>query len=79
MKRLVYSLVLTEDDAVSIDRGTMLQRIKEVTVMGLINQILCIIEGIVDSIFGILNSSLGGFLGVELTPPGLGCEVAEES
>lgn len=47
--------------------------------MGLVNQILCIIQGIVDSIFGILNSSLGGFLGVELTPPGLGCEVEEEA
>ena len=46
--------------------------------MGLVNQILCIIQGIVDSLFSVLNSSLGGFLGVELTPPGLGCETEEE-
>ncbi len=46
--------------------------------MGFLNQILCLVQNIIDQIFGVLNGTLGGILGVELTPPGLGC-VAEET
>lgn len=45
--------------------------------MGFVNQILCILQAIMDQLFAALNGTLGGILGVELTPPGLGC-VSEE-
>jgi len=42
-----------------------------------LNSILCLVQSILDAIFGALNQALGIF-GVEITAPGVGCEVVEE-
>ena len=38
--------------------------------MGLINQILCLVQGFLDTLFSLLNSTLG----TEFVGPVLGCE-----
>ncbi len=43
--------------------------------MGFVNQILCLIQGIIDQILGVI----GGFLGAEIIPPDLGCVAEEEA
>ncbi len=42
--------------------------------MGLINQILCLVQGFIDSLFGLLNSTLG----LELAVPDIGCVVEDD-
>jgi hypothetical protein len=44
----------------------------------LVNDILCLVEGFLASLFELLNSTLGGLLGFELAVPSIGCEMEEE-
>ena len=41
--------------------------------MNILNQILCLIQGILDSVFGAINAALG----LDIAVPDLGCEVEE--
>jgi hypothetical protein len=43
-----------------------------------VNTILCFLQNLANTIYGILNDTVGSFLEVEFTPPGLGCVEEEE-
>jgi len=42
--------------------------------MSFINEILCLVQDFLSSLFGVINDSLGALFDFELTVPDLGCE-----
>ena len=41
--------------------------------MSVINDLLCLLEGLIGLIFGLLNATVGSIFGFQLIVPGLGC------
>ena len=42
--------------------------------MDIVNTILCFIQTLLDSVFSLLNSTVGSLLGIEIATPDIGCE-----